>query len=159
MKIIEARNQYRLTQQEASEIVGMPLRTFIRYEKDDNYGNIMKRDMIVHLLQEACAITEDKGILTLDVISKEISSLIESKYADKISFCYLFGSYAKGKATEKSDVDLLVSTTLSGLEYIGLAEEIREILHKPIDLLRISDLRENPELVNEILKYGVKIYG
>ena len=27
-----------------------------------------------------------------------------------IDYCYLFGSYAKGKATEVSDVDLLIST-------------------------------------------------
>ena len=47
-----------------------------------------------------------------------------------VHFCYLFGSYAKAKAKPTSDVDLLISTNVKGLQYYGLVEEIRIALQK-----------------------------
>ena len=37
----------------------------------------------------------------------------------------LFGSYGKGTATEKSDVDLLVDSGLRGLRFVGLLDDLR----------------------------------
>ena len=84
-------------------------------------------------------------------------SEVFQKYS--IEFCYLFGSYAKGKAKPESDVDLLISTNITGLKFYGLVEEIRTALHKKVDVLEISQLKDNMELTYEILKDGVKIYG
>ncbi len=77
----------------------------------------------------------------------------------EVSFCYLFGSYAKGKATSVSDVDLLISTNVKGLKFYGLVEEIRTALHKKVDVLDVNQLKDNIELTEEILKDGIKIYG
>ena len=77
----------------------------------------------------------------------------------KIPTIYLFGSYAKGKATETSDVDLLIGTSVSGIHFYGLVEAIREGLHKRVDILNREQLESNLELINEILKDGIKIYG
>lgn len=52
-----------------------------------------------------------------------------------VGFCYLFGSYAKGKAIEESDIDLLVSTDLKGLKYYGFVEKLKNSLHKNMDVL------------------------
>ena len=71
----------------------------------------------------------------------------------------MFGSYAKHKATETSDVDLIINTKTTGLKFYGLVEELREALHKNVDLIRVVDLKENIELLNEILKDGIKIHG
>ena len=76
-----------------------------------------------------------------------------------LSFCYLFGSYAKGKATQTSDVDLLISTNVKGLKFYGLVEEIRTALHKRVDVLDMNQLKDNIELTEEIFKDGIKIYG
>lgn len=76
-----------------------------------------------------------------------------------MELCYLLGSYAKCKATDKSDVDLLVQTSLSGLKFYGLVEGFREALHKKVDLLRLEDVQKNADLLFEILKDGVKIFG
>ena len=62
-------------------------------------------------------------------------------------------------ANEKSDVDLYVSSSLTGLRFVGLIERLRQTLHKKVDLIRSSELTNNIELVNEILKVGIKIYG
>ena len=76
-----------------------------------------------------------------------------------MDFCYLFGSYAKDTANESSDIDLLISTELTGLEFFGMVEELREALHKKVDVLNVSQLKDNIELTKEILKDGIKIYG
>lgn len=58
-----------------------------------------------------------------------------------------------------SDADLYISSSLTGLRFVGLIEKIRQILCKKVDLIRSSELENNIELVNEILKDGIKIYG
>ena len=85
--------------------------------------------------------------------------MFDDEYSGQIEFCFLFGSYAKGYAKENSDVDLCVSTSLTGLKFVGLSESIRNVLHKKIDLVRFSNLTNNIELINEIMKDGIKIYG
>lgn len=45
------------------------------------------------------------------------------------------------------------------MDFYGLAEELREALLKKVDLLNIEQLNNNPELINEVLRDGVKIYG
>ncbi len=107
-------------------------------------------------LEEYGYIDETHGILTVDQIREKCAAVfIDSK----VSYCYLFGSYAKGYATETSDVDLLISGEVSGLQFFGLAESIRSALCKKVDLLDKSQLIQNAELLNEILKDGIKIYG
>ena len=71
---------------------------------------------------------------------------------------YLFGSYAKGTATERSDVDLLVSADVSGIKFYGLAERLREALRKNVDLINIEQLGDNMDLLNEVMKEGIRIY-
>ena len=159
MNLLEIRNKYKLSQINAATLLDMPVRTYIRYEKDDNYGDILKRKMMIETLNEKCEITEDKGVLTIEQIKKSLISLFESEYKGQIEFCYLFGSYAKGYANESSDVDLCVSTILKGLDFVGLSESIRQVLNKRVDLIRLSNLGNNLELLNEIMKDGIKIYG
>ena len=159
MELKEKRIGYNISQQRAADIVGIPLRTYVRYEEDDNYGDSLKRKAIINAIDECCEINEDKGILSIEQIKKSIQKLFDSEYKDKIEFCYLFGSYAKGYANDKSDVDLCVSTSLSGLDFTGLSEKLRNVLHKRIDLIRLNNLKDNVELINEIMKVGIKIFG
>ena len=114
--------------------------------------------MILDLI-EKYEITEDKGIITIDYIKQKLNTLFEVEYSGKIEFCYLFGSYAKGYAKEDSDVDLCVSTTLTGLDFAGLSESIRNVLNKRVDLIRFNNLQNNLELINVIMKDGIKIYS
>ena len=45
------------------------------------------------------------------------------------------------------------------MEFYDLTEAIREGLKKKVDVLNSEQLAGNPDLVNEILKDGIKIYG
>ena len=158
MTLLEVRKEYGLSQAEAAKIVNAPIRTFRRYETDNAYGDSFKRRMFIELLNENCEITEDKGILTIDQIKERITCLFKEKYPNEIDFCYLFGSYAKGSPKEDSDVDLYVSSSLTGLRFVGLIESIRQALHKRVDVIRSSELVNNIELVNEIMRDGRRIY-
>ena len=45
----------------------------------------------------------------------------------------LFGSYGKGTATEKSDIDLLVDSGLRGLRFVGLLDDVQRAVGKDVD--------------------------
>ena len=158
MNLKEYRKGKGIKSKEASIVCGVPLRTYIRYENDDSYGSNLKRDKILSLLKEKYEVTEEKGLLSIEEIKNKVTDVF-SKYKDEISFCYLFGSYVKGYAKEDSDVDLCISTSLTGLRFVGLIEELRVSLNKKVDLLRLSDMSNNIELLNDIMKDGIKIYG
>lgn len=152
----ELRKQKNLTQAECAKYLGIPLRTYQNYETDESKSESMKYKFMMQKLEEHGFIDENHGILTIEQI-KDICKNIFSDF--DIEYCYLFGSYAKGKATEESDIDLLISTSVTGMAFYDLVEAIREGLKKNVDVLNREQLNENPHLVNEILKDGVKIYG
>ena len=154
MVLRELRNSYNLSQVEASKIVGIPIRTYRRYEQDDNYGDPFKREKLIELLNKSFEIDEDHGLLTIEKIKVLLIPILQKH---EIKMCYLFGSYAKGIAKETSDVDLLVDTDITGLQFFGLVEEIRTALHKKIDLLRLKDIQINNPISLEILKDGIRI--
>jgi len=106
------------------------------------------------------------------VIRRDIQKVIKSvqKYVDIIKFhkidivgVYLFGSYAKGKATENSDIDLAIVTK----EFLGdefdftlrlmkLARDIDEDI-EPHPYLAKDFTEANP-FVYEILKTSRRLY-
>lgn len=71
----------------------------------------------------------------------------------------LFGSYAKGTATKRSDVDLLVDSGLRGLAFFGLLEDVASLLEAPVDLLDVTQITSGSSIDLEIRESGVRIYG
>ena len=152
----ELRIEKKMTQQEVADLVGISLRSYKSYENDEEKRDTIKYNYIVEQLSKINYIDEETGILELEGIVRKCTEVFE-RY--EVSFCYLFGSYAKGKATQTSDVDLLISANVKGLKFYGLVEEIRTALHKRVDVLDMNQLKENIELTEEIFKDGIKIYG
>lgn len=154
MTIKEKREKLNITQAKLADLIGVSSRTIRRYEN----GEIdkFKEKYILDFLDEYSKIDETHGILKREDIVNGIGE-VASKY--KIDFVYLFGSYANDNANPLSDVDLLIKTSEKGLSYFGLIEEIRTTLNKKIDAISLDDLTNNKELLNDILKEGVKIYG
>lgn len=81
---------------------------------------------------------------------------------------YLFGSYARGTATEDSDIDLLIDT--SGTDIKSLLSlsavycDLEEALHKHIDLITVSSLERRPQMETDsrfrdaVLRERVNLY-
>lgn len=156
MNLKELRKNKKITQKQCCEYLGVPLRTYISYENDEKKQKSIKYAYMFEKLKGFGEITENKGILTRENIV-EICGEVFRDY--DVQVCYLFGSYAKSTATENSDVDLLVFSNEKGMRFFELAETLREKLNKKVDLLNSEQLNGNPELTNEILKSGIKIYG
>ncbi len=145
-----------LTQVQASSITGIPLRTYKVYENDPTKVGNIKYKYIVEELSRYGYIDEEHGVISINDI-KSSCKLVLDKY--EVDYAILFGSYAKGEASEKSDVDILISTRVKGLKFYEIVEELREALKKKVDLLGLEQLNNNQKLLNEILKDGVKVYG
>ena len=152
MRLRELRKQLGLTQPEAAIIIGVPFRTYCRYEGEQQYENTFKYNQMVSVLDKQA----DNIVLKLETIKEAVSDVLKNY---KISVCYLFGSYAKGKATPNSDIDLMIVGEIDGLEYYQLLSDLETKLRKQIDLLRLETAIQNVRLMNDILKEGVKIYG
>ncbi len=157
MSLKEIRKKYAITQKEAAICANVPLRTYIRYETNADESNL-KYQRIEELIKNKYEINETNGVYKVEEI-KSILNEVFSYYKNDISFCFLFGSYSKGYSTSVSDIDLCVDTSLSGLSFVGFVERIRESLRKEVDVIRFSDLKNNMELIGEIMKDGIKIYG
>jgi hypothetical protein len=156
MTLKELRKLKGLTQKDCAQFLSIPLRTYTRYEADDSKQNAIKYQYMLQKLNEYGYVDEEHGILSLEDI-KNICNEVFAEY--EVRYAYLFGSYAKGKATEKSDVDLLVELTgKNGLKFFEMVEVLREKLKKKVDLLDAGQLENNSMLAQEILRDGIKIY-
>ena len=152
MELKELRKQLYLTQPEAAALLGIPFRTYCRYEDEDHYVGSFKYNQMLKVLSEKATLK----ILKIESIKEGVSNIC-SKY--KVSSCYLFGSYAKNKARSDSDIDLMIVSELEGIEYYQLLGELENRFKKKIDLIRLETAIQNVKLMNEILKDGIKIYG
>lgn len=153
--LLETRKKYNITQNEAADTLGISLRTYQRYEKN-LFPSSKKVDNLIKLLNDAYCIDESKGILTINQIKKIIVPILEKNHITK---CYLFGSYVRNEAREDSDVDLLLDTDITGLDFFALVEDLRLALHKKVDVLRLKDISDDNPISLTILKEGVLLYG
>lgn len=81
---------------------------------------------------------------------------------------YIFGSYARGAATESSDVDILIDSDGSSVKSLfdlgGLYNELCESLNKEIDLVTIQSLEQQEKdgagymFVERVVNEGVMVY-
>jgi len=154
MNILELRKEKGITQNIAAQIVGMSRRGYqeLEYRLDTSSRSYKAA---FSLLENFNIIDEENGILTIKNIKESVTNIV-SKY--DVDYVILFGSYAREEAKEKSDIDLLISTKLKGLEFVGLVEELRNTLKKKVDLIRTDTLTGANELILDILKEGIRIY-
>ena len=80
--------------------------------------------------------------------------------ANPIYSATLFGSYAKGNATEQSDVDIVIDSRgqLLNMAFYGVLDAITERLGKQVDLFELSEIRKPSPMYTEIMQSGVRIY-
>ena len=82
-------------------------------------------------------------IYTIEEI-RDIITPIAGKY--RLKAVFLFGSYARGNATEDSDIDLIVDTSGTELDTLfklgALYEELSQALQKEIDMITLSSIEQ-----------------
>ena len=155
MSLRELRTSKGLTQAEAASIAGVSLESYKNHELGRSKMNAPLGQFIYERLSSYQRYGFDHGILPLDYIKKAVEEVFFDRAID---FAYLFGSYAKGVANESSDVDLLISGPITGLDYFSLGGALERTLHKKVDVLRLQDVISNQPLIIEIMATGVRIY-
>ena len=70
----------------------------------------------------------------------------------------LFGSYASGNPTKKSDIDILVDSGLKGMAFFGLLNDVASVLTVPVDLIDVTQVEVDSPVYREISKNGVAIF-
>lgn len=98
-------------------------------------------------------------VYSIDEIKNIIAPIARRHGVEKV---YLFGSYARGAATDSSDIDLCVDApALRGLFALGgLYADFEEALGKSLDLVTTNALRDhsNEMFVENLRKDRVLIY-
>ncbi|CAN5470312.1 nucleotidyltransferase family protein [soil metagenome] len=71
----------------------------------------------------------------MNLALSEREKIIEICKRNDISYCAVFGSFARGEADEDSDIDLLVRFSEPiGWKFYGIAEDLQDVLGKKVDL-------------------------
>jgi predicted nucleotidyltransferase len=104
-------------------------------------------------------------VYTLEQIKKLVEP-VAKKY--NLKALWIFGSYARGEATEESDVDILIDYTdskvVSLFDMIRLNDEIKDVINKQIDLISTDGLYNTKclftgtKFADEVSKQRVMLY-
>lgn len=92
---------------------------------------------------------------------KKISDAVQTVAMDyPIKSVRLFGSYAEGRQTEESDVDILVEFSrhpVSLLKFFGFQQDLSDLLKTPVDIVKypLSKEAENSLVIERM----VMLYG
>lgn len=83
---------------------------------------------------------------------RELVSPVAKKH--NIKSVFLFGSYARGTATEGSDIDLIIDTSgteiKSLLHLAVIQDELETVFGKSIDLITQHSLEQRPQIPSEL---------
>ena len=92
-----------------------------------------------------------KEILTLERIEEIVKPIVLKYNIDEI---YLFGSYARGEATEDSDLDFLVfgGDSFKKTLIFALGEELRQAFEKAVDIFEIHEVNQDSAFYDAIMK-------
>lgn len=144
-----------LTQAEAAEVAGVSFESYKNHELGRSKMDSPLGKIIFDRISSYYRYDFDHGILPENLLRQKLAEA----FADKeIDFAYLFGSYAKGTMNEQSDVDILVSGSITGLDFFSLGGELERALRKRVDVLRLCDVIKNEDLLMEVMATGVRIY-
>ena len=105
-------------------------------------------------------------VYTVEQLKDKIAP-VALKY--RLPAVYIFGSYARGDATEASDLDFLIDRTDSTIRSLfdmgALYCDLNESFKKDVDLITIDALdqpdvqRRTPDFKERLYKERVAIYG
>lgn len=153
----QKRKDLGLTQIQAANACGVSRRTYQTYEEtnitNDTYDDLNRK------LDEMGILDGSNYISNVKYIKYVCRKIFKEKYPE-IQCAYLYGSYARGEATGKSDIDILIVLNKPmGIKYFGIGNDLKEELHKEVDVQSYEQLIGNASMLKDILVEGIKIYG
>jgi len=105
-------------------------------------------------------------IYSLGQIADYVKPVAE-KY--KIPSVCVFGSYARGDATENSDIDILIDRCGSDIKnmysFVAFCSDLENVFMKNVDVITVQQLEQHgaieriPYIIEAISKEKVRVYG
>ena len=139
------------------------------YDELDGRDKAYKKDVRYDLSQEkSLYVSENSSLNAYHTMrdSLPIYSIAEIKQTlkpifikHKVKKAILFGSYVKGQADARSDIDLVLDSGLKGLAFFGLLGDISDSLRFPVDCIDVRQIEKGSSMEKEIEETGVTIYG
>lgn len=146
-----------VTKNGASDLVILSSDKYDSLNKNDNYSfDVTQNRISDSSLFEYISERDSKKLYTLYEL-KQVLSPIFKKH--KVKKAILFGSYVKGTADTRSDIDIVVDTNLKGIDFYGLLGEVTNSLRFPVDLIEKRTIKKGSKFEKEVEKTGVTIYG
>ena len=96
-------------------------------------------------------------MLTIKEIQDIVTPLVEPFPVVRV---ILFGSYARGDATEKSDVDLIIDSegAIDSWEFFGIVGKIAQTIPAKVDVFELDEVKNPSNMFTNISEEGVVIY-
>ncbi len=89
----------------------------------------------------------------LEFLKRQIVGILRKHHITKAG---IFGSYARGEAKKKSDIDIIIQPRKGmGFEFFGLQMELEEKLGKKVDLVTYKYI--HPLIKEDVLNEEVRI--
>jgi len=102
-------------------------------------------------LARAERLEQGPSVLSFDAIYQTVNEVLSAFPKEKVKKAYLFGSYAREEAKEKSDVDILLEAgeQLSLFDLGQINGELSERLHRSVDV--VSSLKSlDPRMAKQV---------
>jgi len=94
----------------------------------------------------------------MQLAQEEKQKIAEICRRNDISFCALFGSFARGEANSESDIDLLVRFAKpKGYDFLNAAFEIEDAIGRKVDLVTEGGLSRH--IRDRVYKDMKVLYG
>ena len=96
-------------------------------------------------------------LYSIDEIKAKLEPIFKTEPVYK---AVLFGSYAKGEATENSDIDIAIETEphVRGLMFYGILDRMVAVLDMKVDMLPMRSIKPNSQIEKEIKETGRVVY-
>ena len=91
-----------------------------------------------------------------DAVEASIKQLLQCYHAE---YALLFGSYARGEATEESDIDVVVfgGNQFRKSNIFAFAEDLREMTGKAVDAFEICELDPGTPFYESVMREGRRL--
>ena len=96
-------------------------------------------------------------MITLNELTDILLPVIEESPIKKV---IVFGSYARGDATNDSDIDIVIDSEgkLNGMNFFIYADKLAKVLPVKSDIFESTEIKKPSSLYTRILNEGVVIY-
>ena len=95
----------------------------------------------------------------LSEILGEIAAESKTLFGSNLGSVILFGSYARGEATEESDIDIMVlgGKNFDPTDVFCIADELYDLSGKDVDVYEEREINKSSEFYKNILKDGIRL--